>query len=83
MHTICHNNVIYIYRNEQLMIDSLVSRGSMSYIYAADYAVQLDPSSEYDYCSVMKDRKGVFSESSSLPFKEVMKIIKILMEENV
>lgn len=83
MHTICHNNVIYIYRNEQLMIDSFVSRGSMCYMYSADYAVQLDPSSEYDYCAVIKDRSGVFSKSSSLPFKKVMKMIKILMEENI
>lgn len=81
MHTICHNNVIYFYRNEDLMLRSVVGRGSMQRMYTAEYAVQLDPSSEYDYCTVIKDRSGIFSESTSLPLKKVVKIINLLMED--
>lgn len=83
MHTIIRNDILYIYRNEELMLESYTeSFGGYSMMYSADYAFHLDRSSEFDYCKVLKDRSGVFSQNTSIPLKKVLKIVKILQEDN-
>lgn len=81
MHTICHNNIIYFYRNADHAINSFVGSGITHRMMNAEYAVQLDPTSELDLCTVVKDRSGIFSKSTSLPLKKVLKIVNLLMED--
>lgn len=83
MHTIIKNDILYIYRNEELMLEAYTGTyGGHSMMYSADYALQLDRSLEFDYCKVLKDRSGVFSQNTSIPLKKVLKIVKILQEDN-
>lgn len=81
MTTFYRDSIIYFYRNEELMLRAITERGYYTPLQNADYAVRLDPSSEYDYCTMIKDRSGFFNISNSLPLKKAVKIIKILMEE--
>ena len=83
MNTIIRHDILYIYRNEEVMLTAYTgSYGGHNMMYSADYAFQLDRSSEFDYCKVLKDRSGLFSQNTSIPLKKVLKVVKILQEDN-
>lgn len=82
MNTIIHNDIFYIYRTEELMLEAYTGRyGGHNMMYSADYVFQIDKSTEFDYCKVLKDRSGVMGEGCYLPLKKVLKIVKILQED--
>jgi hypothetical protein len=80
MHTIAQNNIIYFYRDENRMLEAMIHRGSHSKMYSAEYAIELDPSSDYEHCKVLKDKYGFFMPNSFLEIDKVVKTIKLLME---
>jgi len=82
MHIIMRNDILYVYRNEELLLNAITGvYGGHAMMYSADYAFQIDKSSELDYCKIIKDRSGVLDTNGYLPLKKVMKIVKILKDE--
>lgn len=82
MNITIRNDILYIYRNEEVMLHAYTSLyGGHAMMYIADYALQVDRSSEFDYCTVIKDRSGILDKNAILPLKKVLKIIKILQED--
>lgn len=83
MYTREKDNVIYVYRNQELFLRSLSGRfprGSQM-MYSADYAIELvvDSDGTAVGCRVLKDRSGVLSRDNQQNFE---KMFKILMEES-
>lgn len=82
MNITIRNDILYIYRNEELMLSAYTGLyGGHAMMYSADYALQVDRSTEFDYCKVIKDRSGVLDKNATLPLKKVLKIIRILQDE--
>lgn len=82
MHTIIRNDILHIYRNEELMLQAFAYGGGHGMMYSADYAFQVDRSTEFDECKVLKDRSGFFAKEAYLPLKKVLKIVKILQQDD-
>jgi hypothetical protein len=73
--------VIYVYRDLDLMLDSItkyqhmVTRG----MYTADFAISINPDAP-DTGRVVKDRSGIFG-TNSVSAKKFLEIVNFLMEK--
>jgi len=74
-----HDNVVYFYRTEKLMISALTDIGYGQKMQMADHAVGLQK--DRIWCTVIKDRSGMFHNQSTFLFKKFVKIVKVLMED--
>lgn len=83
MYTREKDNVIYVYRNQELFLRSLSGQfpHGLQMMYLADYAIELvvDSDGTAVGCRVLKDRSGVLSRDNQQNFE---KMFKILMEES-
>ena len=87
MYTREKNNVIYVYRNQELFLRSLSGEypHGMQMMYTADYAIELDKWPDgrtTGNCKVIKDRSGLLSRDNPQNIEKMFKIIEILLEDS-
>jgi hypothetical protein len=87
MYTREKDNVIYVYRNQELFLRSLSGRfpHGIQMMYSADYAIELVRNSDGSTvcgCRVLKDRSGVLSRDNPQKIEKMFKIIEILLEDS-
>jgi hypothetical protein len=85
MNTLIKDDILYVYRNETLLINGLTAKPlfeTFNTLICADYAFNIDVAEDKSlYCSVVKDRSGFFNKSASIPLEKVLKIIKVLQDD--
>ena len=82
MYTRTVNDMLYIYRDEELFLQSFRVPGSTGKMYTADYAFKLiDHLDRGILCEVVKDRSGSLAYGSSATLEKTLKIVKIFLEQ--
>lgn len=81
MNMLINSDVLYVFRNSELMTDAIMRPAYHPMLARADYAFRLTYTNGVTKCAAIKDRSGIFNMEHTMPLKTVMAVVKVLLKD--
>lgn len=74
-----NDGIIAVYRNFDLMLESMKRPSEFTFLHCSDYIIELNPEN-IGYGRFVKDRSGLFTEQKSVQVRKLLELINFLYE---